>query len=38
MSNRQIETASVTFEPVAEHKPSPPADGCSCLASSFRLL
>jgi len=25
MSNRQIKTASVTFEPVAEHKPSPPS-------------
>jgi hypothetical protein len=25
MSNRQIKTASVTFEPVAQHKPSPPS-------------
>src|SRR5215470_8049313 len=25
MSNRQTKTASVTFEPVAEHKPSPPS-------------
>src|SRR5690348_170436 len=25
MSNRQIKTASVTFEPVPEHKPSPPS-------------
>src|SRR5215467_7019470 len=25
MSNRQIKTTSVTFEPVAEHKPSPPS-------------
>src|SRR5215475_1906363 len=25
MSNRQIKTASVAFEPVAEHKPSPPS-------------
>jgi len=25
MSNRQIKTASMTFEPVAEHKPSPPS-------------
>jgi len=25
MSNRQIKTASVTFEPVAKHKPSPPS-------------
>ena len=25
MSNRQIKTAAVTFEPVTEHKPSPPS-------------